>query len=135
MINDNFEHLEKDVMKMLLEGDDPTVVILRSQLKHSKRICTEMTGTGFFTYFKISPEALRLPNNVRLRFGDVSAEIEGIKHGAGFVLFVDDGILTTLEGFTYDEQWPEVIESYKLTFMGKPCRDWNLLRKTPGWPA
>jgi hypothetical protein len=35
----------------------------------------------------------------RARFGDVLAEIEGLKPGAGFALFIDDGLITMLEGY------------------------------------
>jgi hypothetical protein len=38
--------------------------------------------------------------------GDVSGELEGLANGAGFVLFIRDGRLKMLEGFTFDEPWP-----------------------------
>jgi hypothetical protein len=33
-------------------------------------------------------------------------EFKGLVHGAGFVVFIDQGRLAVLEGFTYDEDWP-----------------------------
>ena len=108
------EALENQVMRMLLEGDGPTLEVLRYQFAVAKRRPREMTGVGFFLEFDVPEEAPRLPGNVSLRFGDVIAEIEGIQHGAGFLVFVDDGVLTMLEGYTYDEPWPNVITSFKL---------------------
>jgi hypothetical protein len=33
--------------------------------------------------------------------------VQGLEHGAGRVLFVRDGQLRSLEGYTYGEPWPE----------------------------
>jgi hypothetical protein len=132
---DNMEQLEKQVLQMLLEGDEPTLETLRNQFQQAKRICREMSGTGFFTYFELPKDVKRLPKNVTLRFGDVIAEIEGLKHGAGFVLFVDDGLLTMLEGYSYDEEWPSLISSYALSYTNKDCRDLQSLCRTTGWPT
>jgi hypothetical protein len=41
---------------------------------------------------------------------DVGAEIEGVRHGVGFVLFIQDGRLDCLEGFTYDDPWPDEVK-------------------------
>jgi hypothetical protein len=43
-----------------------------------------------------------------MALGDVTATIEGLEHGAGFVLFVQDGVLDVLEGFSYDEPWTDM---------------------------
>jgi hypothetical protein len=134
-MEDNIDKLEQQVLQMLLEGDDPALAILRIQFGLAKRKPREMSGVGFFTYLDVPEDAPRLTNNASLRFGDVSAEIDGLEHGAGFVLFVDDGVLTTLEAYTYDEPWPPLVTGYELSYMNKPYRDWQSLRATPGWPS
>lgn len=40
------------------------------------------------------------------------AEIAGLERGVSFVLFVRDGMLDFLEGFTFDEPWPDRIDDY-----------------------
>jgi hypothetical protein len=128
------EQLEQQIMRMLLGGDDPVLITLRSQLEVAKRKAREMSGVGFFARFDVPGEAPRLPGNPSIRFGDVIAEMEGLRHGAGFVLFIDNGVLAMLEGFTYDEPWPQDISTYKLKYAGEGTRDLAALRKTPGWP-
>jgi hypothetical protein len=71
----------------------------------------------------------RLPNRKRITLGDVNAEVEGLKFGAGFVLFISDGKLEMLEGYSYDEQWPTEIKKFVLSYAGGSIRD---LRKTLG---
>jgi len=46
--------------------------------------------------------------------GSTHAIIDGINHGVGFVLFIKDGFIKTLEGYTYDEKFPEVINNYSI---------------------
>ena len=81
-----------------------------------------MTGVGFFTFFTIPPEVPRLDVKGRRVFSDVGAELEGVEHGVGFLLFVQDGQLDNLEGFTYDGPWPERLV----------LRRWFYLRPKPG---
>jgi hypothetical protein len=49
-----------------------------------------------------------------MHIGDVGAEFPALKHGAGFVLFVRGGVITMLEGYTYDEAWPERTDEFRL---------------------
>lgn len=105
---------ESDVLAKLLEGDKPELVILREQLAKA-RVSRKMTGVGFYLEFTFDNGVPRLDAQ-SLQFGDVEAEIKGLEHGAGFLLFVRDGLLLMLEAYTYDEPWPAQIESYKLRY-------------------
>jgi hypothetical protein len=60
----------------------------------------------------VVPQALAVAGLGRLVLSDVAAEIDGAQHGAGFVLFIEDGMLDVLEGFTYDEPWPGRVERF-----------------------
>lgn len=92
----------------------------REHLVVSRR---EFTGVGFFTEFSCSPSVARLQAPMRARFGDVLAEVEGLEHGAGFVLFIDDGLVTMLEGYsTANEPWPEHPAGWTLRYW-PPERD------------
>jgi hypothetical protein len=109
--------LEQAVMKNVLDGDHPILTALRKQLENATISSREFSGVGFFTRFSypktVQPLSLPVKN---LEFGDVGAEIRGIQHGAGFLLFVRDGFLQTLEGYTYDEPWPKDTDTFKLKY-------------------
>jgi len=134
-MEDRMEQLEHDVLRMFMEGDDPVLDALRRQLRLAKRKSRQMSGVGFFSYFDVPEEAPRLPGKASIRFADVAAEMDGLQYGAGFVLFIDNGVLTMLEGATFDEPWPQIISTYKLKYMNGMDRDLAALRSTPGWPA
>ena len=107
--------LEQAVLTMLLAGDDATLVLLRAQLNAATIVSRKMPGVGFFTDFHV-PEVVERTAPKDFVIGDVHANLSGLSHGAGFLLFIRDDKLSMLEGFCYGEgQWPSeprLIEAY-----------------------
>ncbi|NUQ35661.1 MAG: hypothetical protein HUU29_12065 [Planctomycetaceae bacterium] len=109
--------LERAVMDALLDGDHPVLGILRQQYAEAKVVSRELSGVGFFTNFTVPESVPRLKEEIGL-IGGVGAEVEGINHGAGFWLFLKDGHINMLEGFTYDDPWhdPDLAEDFQLSY-------------------
>jgi hypothetical protein len=123
---------EIDVMKMLLEGDDNVLSLLRKQFLSLTVQSRKLTGVGF--YLDFAPQMTSyIPDeipSVRPHFciGGVEATIAGLQHGASFLVWVNDGYITQLEGYAYVESWPAEITNYALSYIdGK--RDLEKLRK------
>jgi hypothetical protein len=110
------EPLEIAVIQKLLDAEHPALVSLRQQVPRLSVSSRERTGVGFFTEFAVTGNAAPALLTPRIRFGDVEAMIPGLEHGAGFVLYIDDGLLHRLEGYTYDERWPEQVETFTLRY-------------------
>lgn len=107
--------LERSVLDALLARPaEPLGRFLRSQAQSVRVVRRELTGVGFFAHLEVPNEAPD-PAAGRLVLSGVGAEIEGLDRGAGFVLFVEGGLLDTLEGFTYDEAWPATISKFRIT--------------------
>jgi hypothetical protein len=98
--------LESEVLKVLLEEDAEPFVSIRRQLSHAIVVKREFTGVGFFTDFEVPLDAPVRRDLPDATLGDVCAELPTLQHGAGFALFVRNGVVLMLEGFTYDEPWP-----------------------------
>lgn len=110
---------EKAVLEKLLVGDHPVLVRLRAQAAMARLVSRENTGVGFHCSFEMPPDVpLVTPTNFEL--GDVQATIEGLEHGAGFLLFVRGGRITMLEGYSYEEPWPRDLLNVKLTYQHEP---------------
>lgn len=123
--------LEKHVMEKILEGDCPVLATLREQLNVAIIAEREMTGTGFFSKFALSSDAPNLSSGQSFEINDLIGEIQNVTHGVGFVLFVRNGKLDTLEGFTYEEAWPDEVSQIRLSYRnGKRniidlCKSWE----------
>lgn len=114
LVNNNFIKFENDVMQKILHEDNALYEQLSKQYKCAVITNREFSGCGFFTKFNILDESLRLKDFMNIELGNTRAIIEGIKNGIGFVLFIRNGFITTLEGYTYDDKWPDNISDYQL---------------------
>jgi hypothetical protein len=113
MYGDALTDLERDAMATMLRHDHPVTTLLRAQLDECRIKGRELTGVGFFTDIVV-PQALAVPGLGSMHLNDAVVEIAGLEHGVGFVLFIRDGKLDVLEGFTYDEPWPDKIGNYSV---------------------
>jgi hypothetical protein len=122
-----FEDFEYAVMSKLLAGDDPVLECLREQYKNAHAEKREFTGHGFFTDFSFKNPVPIIENEKSFQIDDIA----GIANNTNvdFVLFIDNGILMMLEGFTYGEPWPERINSFELFYGNNENRDLEKLRK------
>jgi hypothetical protein len=103
--------LEREVIAAFLTPADPVVDGFRAQLEACRIKSREFTGVGFYTQLVV-PQAMAVAGIDRLTLSGVAAAIDGLRMGAGFVLFVQDGMLDLLEGFTYDGPWPDRVEGF-----------------------
>jgi hypothetical protein len=106
--------LEKDAMDMLLAGNHPLLELLRKQYAACNVVDRDETGVGVFVTFSVPDNVARLPNNRSFELSDVNGEVEGLDP-VGFILFVRDGAIDYLEGFSYGDRWPERNGRYTYT--------------------
>lgn len=99
---------EKNLMEMLLDGDDPVLKGLKNQYGNSVIESRKFTGAGFFTHFKVAGGIEAVAQGKNFQIGDMHASFDGIKAAFGFILFVEKGYLTMLEGYTLSSDvWPD----------------------------
>ena len=113
-MNSKLTEFERSVLNMLLDGESPELAKLRLQLETAE-IGRELTGAGFYLHFNglNESDAISIPS---CRIGDVFANLDGLEHGAGFVLFIENGRLKTLEAYSFEESWPASIGEFSLTY-------------------
>lgn len=120
----DLSEFERAVLDKFLAGDHPVLEVIRQQVQGARVTERDMTGVGFFIRFEIPRTAARASDTVdTIHLTDVVAEIHPLAHGAGFVLYVTNGALAALEGFSYDEPWPDSIRSYELSYAREDRRD------------
>jgi len=119
----NLTTLEEKVLEMLLRGESEVLAILRQQAKQAQVSSRQMTGVGFYTEFAVPSDVPRVPGRPTFKLGDVNGTVDNVNHGLGFLLYVKDGVLSMLEGYTYDEPWPDEIRGLVLTYSSKQGRN------------
>ena|SRR5438105_10652676 len=110
--------LERSVLDKILHGDAPILRALQQQAASAVVSERELTGTGFMTRLTLPRAVPRAPVKPgMIRFGDVEAQIEGLQYGAGFLVYVRDGFLAAVEGYSYEEPWPTSIGTFSVKYM------------------
>jgi hypothetical protein len=122
---------DRTILDALLAGDLLELAILRAQASVADVRERRMTGVGFFTNFLIPPDAPRLDVSGQRVISGVGAELEGVDHGVGFLLFVRDGQLDVLEGFTFDEPWPTRVALRRWFYLRPRLGQHGTLVETP----
>lgn len=118
------------VMEMLLRGNDTVLAILREQYKGARIVSEKYNNVGFYINYQIS-DAPIIPNeyNTTFQIGDLEGTVDNIDSAVGFVLFVKNGYIIMLEGYTnLLNQWPESDSQVELQY-STGQRDYESLRK------
>lgn len=127
-MNNALSLIEDAVLKKLLAGNLPLLVQLQQQLEVCSVEKREFTGFGFYTTLVV-PGNIPRSAGLNIKFGDVIGDIPGLPSGAGFLLYVRDGVLDMLEGYSYNEPWPATIDDFALKYVKGEDRDWIALEE------
>lgn len=95
------------LLPLLLEGDHRALAALRNQWRYARVGTITLSGSGFFASIEVPPRLPKVEPS-QMSGGSAAIELTGAPHGAGCVLFVRDGHLSMLEGYTYEgDEWPK----------------------------
>jgi len=97
------EKLENTVMKMSLISKHDLDGSLLKQYLNSRVLTRKFTGVGFFTEFLI-PDHLII-NDISKNFCEIAGKFEDSDITFLFTIFVRNGKLDFLEGFTSHGEW------------------------------
>jgi len=100
--NPSFTPLERAVLGAVCERHAADRTALESQLGAAVVVRRENTGAGFYTRFEIRAGKSPAVAGERMRSGP-NARVEGLEHGMGFILWLENGFATTLEGYSFGE--------------------------------
>jgi len=98
----DFTPLEQGVLRAIYEMHPVDRAALEAQLSTAVILSRENTGAGFYTRFSVKRCSDTAIGGERLRRGPV-AKIDGLEHGMGFILWLNEGYADCLEGYCYEE--------------------------------
>ena len=111
-ITGDFEEFERDVMMWIAQETPQYEQQILRQYNNCRIKSRRFTGHGFFTDFEVDNTSDSL-GDFNETLGALGLDLNRLQHGIGFVLFVKNGLITCLEGYAYDEPFPEDIFRYK----------------------
>lgn len=123
------EKLVEDVMDMLLEGNLELLQVIKKQYNASTIKSIEDTGAGFYVNFEVRDISLKLQSpKDNISFGDVYGMYDGIFGAVGFVLFIRNGFISCLEGYSnIGGLWPTDDTDIELYYSTQGQRDFSNL--------
>jgi len=121
----NLNELEIAVLEMMLVGDHPLLNEMRRQLAVCHVGGRDYTGHGFFTSLQVDTNTVTFPQLRRLVLGDIMVDAEGLEDSGGFALFIKDGLISTLEGFSFADIWPDQITTFRLWYFWSNTQNYN----------
>jgi hypothetical protein len=129
----DYTNFEIDVLWWLLGGNDPVITSLRQQFCNSKIKSRKFTGVGFYLYFRV-PSIFKINHKLTsiksdFNYGDVVATVDSINNDVGFILWIKNGYLFMLEGYTFGEQWPKDIKRYTIRYINGVRNLYDLQKK------
>lgn len=105
MTEHTIEEIGGKVMQILLSKDNIELQQLRQQYEAADTEI-ERSETGFFIHFDVPTDIESIGTKDRTIIRGVYATMDCLQHGMDFILFVDDGALSMLEGYTHQEELP-----------------------------
>ena len=118
-------NFERTSLNFILDGEEKLLLPLRSQVCRIEVTARETSPAGAYTYFDANSKKRALDGGSSFVISDVSGAASIYKNGFGLVLFVVDGILNTLEVFTYDDEWIGEPNDFELSYIDSKHRKLN----------
>lgn len=104
-----FDEFERIIITDIIEQYPEYKFKLQAQFENSIVQKREFSTYGFSTYFEVTTTEERLGNDKNLQLGKHQWNINGLQYGSDYILWVENGLVKCLEGFSYNEPWPNEI--------------------------
>ena len=104
-----YDEFEKIIIEDIIQTYPEYAEKLARQYGSATVVKRTVNNPGFYTYYEISDKTASLGDGVDLRLGENQWNVNGLKYGSDYILWVKNGFISSLEGFSYDEPWPTEI--------------------------
>ena len=104
-----FEEFEKIIITDIMEQYPQYKQKLQAQFESIVVQKREFFACGFSTDYAVTAVEETLGEDKNLQLGEHQWNINGLKHGSDYILWITNGLISSLEGFSYQERWPDEI--------------------------
>ena len=110
-----FTALEREALSAIFADTPEGEEALRDQLAAATVSLRENTGHGFLTTIVVSASTPGLPP-IQINDGETYARVDGLRHGVGFVLRIEDGRLVLLDTYCLGGEGTAHLSPHDLAF-------------------
>ena len=104
-----FDEFEKIIITDIIEQYPEYKQKLQAQFEKITVQKREFSTYGFSTHYEVTVAEETLGNDKNLQLGKCQWSINGLNHGSDYILWIKNGFISCLEGFSYNEPWPNEI--------------------------
>lgn len=105
----NITEFEKIIITDIIEQYPEYKSKLRAQFEYAVVQKREFSKYGFSTDYVVEPSLETLGDDVNLQLGKRQWNINNLQNGSDYILWIKNGLICSLEGFSYEEPWPDEI--------------------------
>jgi hypothetical protein len=109
----NLNKLEKMIIIQFLTRKDVSIQDENAFFSDLSIENREFTGVGFITELNQSEKLKIDVNGESYKWGDLGAKLN-FSVDTGYLIYVENGYISAIEGYTYAEDWPENIEQIEI---------------------
>ena len=106
--------IEREVLEIAAAEYPASAEALRRQIDTAQVISFENSGAGFFSNLAIAPDAPPLSDKSPL--GNAYGSVSGVEGGMGFLVWLNHGHLSVIEGYCYGSGPTEDIDFSRVVF-------------------
>ena len=105
----NINEFEKIIITDIIEQYPEYKSKLRAQFEYAVVQKREFSKYGFSTDYAVEPPLETLGDDVNLQLDKRQWNINDLQNGSDYILWIKNGLICSLEGFSYEEPWPDEI--------------------------
>ena len=105
----NINEFEKIIITDIIGQYPEYKAKLQAQFEQAVVQKREFSQYGFSTYYTVTAEEETLGDSVNIQLGKCQWNINGLQNGSDYILWIKNGLISSLEGFSYEEPWPNEI--------------------------
>ena len=104
-----FEEFESIIIRDIIEQYPQYKQKLLAQFESVTVQKRERFASGFYTDYAVGATDQTLGEGVDLQLGENQWNINDLECGSDYILWIENGLIHSLEGFSYQEPWPDEI--------------------------
>lgn len=104
--------LEKEVVIKFCEYENIQINDLGKQLDTLKVKSRKLSGVGFITAIEVPNALVVMSGTESFTGGRVGMYLNDERINTGYLIYIKEGCLEGIEGYTYDDPWPASVSTF-----------------------